>query len=416
MKAKSLFLVAATCASSVVLAEPIQLALGGDKATLELYGRVQLTAEHVTVSRTYLDWDTEANGVPTIDPLTHRIIDGPGADRTRLRNNRSVIGFRGDIKIDNDLRGVWQVESSAAADGGTGLHVPPQTWANRDSGVGIESKKYGRLILGSWQTPYTHSTFGYDPFYTNTGAYMGIMGNGSGASMTPITDNVTFDRREHNMIQYWSPDMNGFKVRAGYDFNDNKTVNVPGATFPDGHTVDPVTARNPYLMSLETTYEKGPLHLTYAYELHHQFQDATGNDSGMKVGAAYWFGRTRVAGVVQRLQYHAADGDLQQNQFYVSAVHKLTDHDLLKLSYAKGGEVKGTRYKNIGYLMAGPDSASSLLSVGTEHQFNQYFAAFVYFSKTYNQKNAFMDFPLNDVAPSMGVSPSISAAGLRITF
>ena len=97
-------------------------------------------------------------------------------------------------------------------------------------------------------------------------------------------------------------------------------------------------------MSLETTYEKGPLNLTFAYELHHQFQDATGNDSGMKVGAAYWFGKTRVAGVLQRLQYHTAGdangyaGDLKQNQAYISVVHKLTEQDLLKLPDGRAGE------------------------------------------------------------------------------
>lgn len=401
------------------MAAPLQLVIGGDKATVELYGRVQLTAEAVSVSRTYADWNTDANGVPTIDPVTHRVIDQPGVDKTRLRNNRSVIGFRGDIKIDDDLRGVWQVESSAAADGGGGLHVPAQTWANRDSGVGLDSKKYGRVILGSWQTPYTHSTFGYDPFYTNTGAYMGVMGNGSGASMTPNSDNVTFDRREHNLIQYWSPDMNGFKIRVGYDFNDQKTPNAPPVDLGGGNSSlggTASTARDPYLMSFEGTYEKGPLNITTGYELHHNFQDATGSDNGMKVGAAYNFGQTRVAGVVQRLHYHTAGGDLNQNQAYVSVVHKLTANDLLKLSYAKGGEVTGTKYVNIGYLMVGPDSASSILTVGAEHQFNSNFAVFGYYSKTMNEKNAFMDFPLNDLAPAMGVSPSVLALGFRITF
>lgn len=104
MKLKYSFLAVAVCVSSVALAEPVQLVLGGDKATLEVYGRVQLTVASVQVSRTYTDWDTEVNGLPMIDPAGHRVIVQPGLDKTRLRINRSVIDFRGDIKIDDDLK------------------------------------------------------------------------------------------------------------------------------------------------------------------------------------------------------------------------------------------------------------------------------------------------------------------------
>ncbi|MFC6522841.1 porin [Undibacterium arcticum] len=312
------------------------------------------------------------------------------------------------------FKGVWQVESSAAADGGGGLHVPGQTWANRDSGVGLDSKKYGRVIFGNWQTPYTHSTFGYDPYYTNTGAYMGIMGNGSGASSDPITDPSTFDRREHNLIQYWSPDINGFKVRFGFDTSENKAS--AQRAIPELN-VSAAPAQNPHLLSLETTYEQGPLNTTFAYEVHHQFQPGGGNDTGVKVGAAYWFaGKTRVAGVVQRLRYQAADGDLHQNQYYVSVVHKITESDLFKLGYAVGGQVGGSSKQIIGALRAGPESASKILSVGVEHQFNKQLAVFTYYSKTFNQANAFVDMPINDTAPAMGSSPSIVSLGARLTF
>jgi len=443
MKAKYLFLAAAVLASSAALAEPVMLVVDGDKAKLEIYGRIQLTAEEVTgVSRTYSDFDVNANGVPTINPATGRMYDQPGPQSyNRERNNRSVLGFRGEIKIDDDLKGVWQVESSAAADGGTGLHVPQQTWANRDSGVGLDSKAYGRVIMGSWQTPYTNATMNYDPFYTNTGAYMGIMGNGSGASMTPQTDNVTWDRREHNLIQYWSPEINHIKMRIGYDFQDLKstqgTSNVP-CGYPGGCAPPPLvfsttnhSSKTPYLVSYDAVYDDNQLNVAFGYELHHNFQDETGSDYAMKLGAAYWLGgdantsgATRIAVLAQHFQYHVGDpiyaanniGDLKQNQIYLSVVNQMTDKDKFKFSYAKGGEVTGTPGVYIGYLMVGPQSASSILSLGPEHQFNKNFAVFAYYSKVFNESNAFMDFPLNDVAPAMGVSPSLLAAGMRITW
>ena len=388
----------------------------GERADAEIYGRVQLAYEYLSYTgKTYVPDNNPGpnQGNAVLDQNGNFIaIDAPS--HSRLRNQRSVIGFRGNVVIDDDLKGVWQIESSAAADGGGGLHVPTQTWANRDSGVGLESKKYGRVLFGSWQTPYTHSTFGYDPYYTTTGAYMGIMGNGSGASVDGVTDPATFDRREHNLVQYWSPNINGFKVRFGFDTSEYKANAQPAIPLLN---VSAAPAQNPHLLSLETTYETGPLHATFAYESHHDFQPGGGNDTGVKIGAAYWFaGRTRVAGILQRLRYNAIDGDLSQHQAYLSVVHKITSSDLFKLGYAVGGQVSGTSKQIIGYLRAGPESASKILSVGLEHQFNNQLAVFTYYSKTFNQANAFMDMPINDTAPAMGSSPSIVALGARITF
>lgn len=440
MKLKYSFLAVLACVSSAALAEPVMLVVDGDKAKLEVYGRVQLTAEHVSVSRTYVDAGIPAFDASTAGPGgTGHVIDQQGGSYWRERNNRSVLGFRGEVKIDDDLKGVWQIESSAAADGGSGAHVPPQTWANRDSGVGLDSKALGRILLGSWQTPYTNATMNYDPFYTNTGAYMGIMGNGSGASMTPQTDNITFDRREHNLLQYWTPDMNGFKSRIGYELTEGlKTSDQPAnAFFPA------TTARNPYLFSVDVVYDQGPLNAIAAYELHNNFQDGTGQDSGMKIGAAYKFGEdqaTRVAVILQHLQYHVGNvadswnpyynpaiagpvnsgalvyGDLKQNQFYLSVVQKLNEKDKLMLSYAKGGEVSGNDGVIVGYLRAGPQSGSTQITLGAEHAFTPKFAVFGYYMRLTNEANAFMDVPLNDILTSQGATTSVLATGLRVTW
>ncbi|ANH75045.1 gram-negative porin family protein [Ralstonia insidiosa] len=387
----------------------------GDAASLEIYGRVQVGLEYLHTGTTYIPDNTFSpnQGNPVLDD-NGRFISTNTPSHFRLRNQRSVIGFRGDVKINDDLKAVWQIESSAAADGGGGLHVPVQTWANRDSGVGIESQTFGRIIFGSWQTPYTHATFGYDPYYTTTGAYMGIMGNGSGASSDPISDPATFDRREHNLIQYWSPDINGFKMRLGFEVNEFKTgqQNANPAL-----NIAAAPAQNPYMVSLETTYDKGPLNVTFASEAHHQYQVGGGTDLGVKFGAAYWFhNTTRLAGIVQRLHYKAADGDLAQNQYYLSLIHKFTAQDQFKLGYAVGSQVSGSSKQIIGYLRAGPESASKILTIGVEHQFNKYFALLTYWSKTFNQANAFMDFPINDTAPAMGTSPSVFALLGRFSF
>jgi len=451
-----------------------EIATWGDGNKLELYGRAQLAYEFLRTGPTYA---TNANGgVPCNTCSSNLTLNGGGAptlsagwdspfisqqqpSHDRLRNQRSVVGFRGELKINDDLKGVWQVESSSAIDGGGGLHVPSQTWANRDSGVGLDSKTYGRIMFGSWMTPYTHSTFSWDPFYTTTGAYMSIMGNGSGASMDPLSDNATFDRREHNLLQYWSPDIHGFRFRIAYEPGELKisdsSFNYPGGnpTFgnggsgvgscpnvaitssPDytgadaigpnpngpgvvvsGKTYTRCTGLNPRLLSTEGTYESGQLHLAAAYETHMSF-NSNGNDYGVKIGAAYDFTpRTRVSVIAQRLSYKVFDGDLHQNQFYTSLLQKLSDQDVLKAGFSVGGQVGGSSHTIIGHLRAGPHSGSKQITIGPEHQFNKYVAAWAYYSKIHNDANAFMDFAINDATPATGSSPSVIAVGLRATW
>ncbi len=443
----------------------------GDGNKVEIYGRVQLAYEFLRTGPTYATEGGSGDSCSTCN--SNLPLNGGGAAtlsagwnspfisqgqpaHDRLRNQRSVLGFRGDIRIDSDLKGVWQLESSAAADGGGGLHVPAQTWANRDSGVGLDSKRWGRVMLGSWSTPYTYSTISFDPYYTNTGAYMSIMGNGSGASMDALSDNATFDRREHNLVQYWSPDLNGLRFRLAYEAGEVKTgsgsFNYPGGNGNNGATVascpnlttasssgyggadyigpNPAgpgildsgktytrcTGRNPHLVSSEVTYEQGPLLMVAAYEAHIGF-NSEGTDSGMKLGVAYTpQPSTRLTAVVQRLDYKVFDGDLRQNQAYFSAVQKLDEKDSLKLGISAGGQVQGSSHVIVGYLRAGPKSGSQQLIFGPEHQFNKNFAAWAYYSKIHNEANAFMDFAINDTTPATGSSPSVIAVGLRATW
>jgi predicted porin len=462
------------CGASPAMAVQVATWGDGNANTVEIFGRAQLAYEYLTTGPTYATYAYGGatcntcnppglmilgSGAPTLSGAWNSpFISQESPSHDRLRNQRSTLGFRGTIKIDDDWKGVWQIESSTADDGGGGLHVPNQTWANRDSGVGLESKTYGRVIFGSWQTPYTHSTFGYDPYYTTTGAYMSIMGNGSGASMDPLADNATFDRREHNLVQWWSPDWNGFKMRFAYETGELK-IGVNGFNYPggnpalvgnngssigacpnvivgsspsytgnDGVTLGPpaavvsgvtynrCTGLNPHLMSLETMYEDGPLHVTFAHERHQGF-NSDGTDTGTKIGAAYnFFGTTRAAAVIQRLSYKVFDGDLKQNEYYVSLVHNFNPKDRFKLGYSIGGEVHGSSHVIIGYLRNGPDSGSKQLTVGPEHAFNKNLAVWAYYSKVFNQSNAFMDFAINDTTPSTGSSPSVIALGVRATW
>src|SRR6185312_14557598 len=127
----------------------------------------------------------------------------------------------------------FQVESSVAVDSG-GSNI-----ASRNTGVGMKGN-WGNLFVGQWDTPYKTLSGAVDPMYftgiTYTGALIGTPGFGVGpvTAGAPATSgdgrtfaaaaNASFERRQGNSIQYWSPAFSGLAFRAAYSVNEGRTA------------------------------------------------------------------------------------------------------------------------------------------------------------------------------------------------
>lgn len=167
--------------------------------------------------------------------------------RIRVSDNSSLFGIRGTEDIGGGLKVFFQLETAFRPDSNN------TTFANRNSGVGMTGD-FGSFVMGRWDTPFKSAAIAIDPFGANTlASYTGIM-----------QDRGNFDRREQDTVQYWSPNMNGFQVRAGYAANEAKTAAV-----------------NPSSLSFSGTYTKGPFYVGYAWERHKDqfktYQAALGN-------------------------------------------------------------------------------------------------------------------------------------------
>jgi len=195
----------------------------------------------------------------------------------RESNNRSVLGFRGEEDLGDGYQAVFQLEGALSVDTGAAT-----SFANRDTRVGL-SAPWGLVFLSHWTTPYLLSTSGFDPYYPTTAGYMSLISNGSASTTNNITDRASFDRRQQNVIQYWTPSWNGVTGRVACAFNE-------GEVGPGGSS--------PRLWSASMTYDEGPWNLAVAREEHRDYQGPGLNDSGTKVGVAYHFGDWRVAGAV----------------------------------------------------------------------------------------------------------------------
>ena len=239
--------------------------------------------------------------------------------RTRVTQNSSNIGFRGTERINPDALVFWQVESGVPVDAGNG------TFASRNSAVGFKSK-WGTLFLGQWDTPYKSISGAVDPMYFTGITYSGAIIGTPGFNVGPVTiaapatssdgrtfrnvANASFERRQGNSIQYWTPDFHGAVLKAAYSVDEAKAQS-PSATQVD-----------PYILSASAEWQSGIFYAAYAYELHADYfgldalapaAEATlvagdpnrpsARDIGHKLIARVKFGGTQLGVIAERLRY-----------------------------------------------------------------------------------------------------------------
>lgn len=242
--------------------------------------------------------------------------------RNRVTQNSSNLGFRGKERISPDLAVFFQIESGVAVDAG-GSNI-----ASRNTAIGLDST-WGSVRVGQWDTPYKTLSGAVDPMYftgiTYTGALIGTPGFGVGPVTigAPATSgdgrtyanaaNASYERRQGNIVQYWSPTIANIAVRLAYSANENRTSSSAGVTQVD-----------PYILSGSIEYERGPVYLAYAYEGHYDYfgldalvpaaqatpvaavagsPSASSRDRGEKFIARVKLGGTQLGLMAERLRY-----------------------------------------------------------------------------------------------------------------
>ncbi len=311
---------------------------------------------------------------------------------SRMTNNRSVFGLRGEEDLGNGLSAIFQIESGIAPNTGQG------EIASRNTRVGLSSP-YGTFFLGNWHTAYTESTLKMDPYYPTTAGYMALMGNGSASSSGNVENTSSFDRRQKNSLHFRSADWHG--LSAGF------TWGLPQERM--------TTPRDPQLFSWSAAYKEGPLSLVAAYELHKNYQVADSHDDAFKAGASYAFPSTTINLVFEQLRYETATGDLRRKGYYMSVVQKLGSGSLsASVGYAANGT--GPSTQRVGYVRSGEKTGAVQYTVGFEQPLSKRTSVYTYYSKIKNRSNAAYDFAINELGVTAGASPQTIAFGLRHNF
>jgi predicted porin len=201
-----------------------------------------------------------------------------------LSTNKSVIGYRGSHKIPGSgvdfiyqLEVQPQITNAPGTSGGytATSNVTKGALGYGDSFVGLSSNSWGKVKLGTTYTPYKKSTDRMNPFSGMLGDYSVVMGNTGG------DNRVEFGTRQDHSIWYESPKFaNVFSFDVLFSPGQNRTQNsiVQSSGSPDCNggnnpgsgnlplSCDDGGYDNAY--SIDLKFEKGPIYITAAYELH----------------------------------------------------------------------------------------------------------------------------------------------------
>ena len=209
------------------------------------------------------------------------------SSRTRSNPAGSNIGFRGTEDLGNGLSAWFQLEMSTTLGAPSGVpdganHGNAPTW--RNTAVGLRSNSWGTVSIGMWDTPFNvvayaagnangrvsnatasspqanmlGTTFigqGAWSAQNESAACLAATGNSANSCLNA---GMNFDRRQKQLLQWWSPNWNGFEARVAY----------AAVGFSDGVTADNRAAGKllPTIWDLSATYTNGPLSIAYAYE------------------------------------------------------------------------------------------------------------------------------------------------------
>ena len=327
-----------------------------------LYGRVYVTLESV-----------EAKGGAS-----------PVNRRTRIEDQSSLLGVRGTEDLGGGLKAFFQLETAFKPD------QNDTTFAARNSGVGLQGG-WGSVLMGRWDMPFKSATIAVDPFGDLT------IGGITGALSGTIASRATFDRRDTNVLQYWSPSFGGFAFRLAGTANEGKGCTTSG-------TPAVTTCLNPRDYGANVTFTRGPVYVFYAYEEHKDVSASVGKEDANALGGSFEFGAFKLGGQYQEIK---KTGVTKMKNYMVNGVFTFGANQLI-LQYMNSKDGLA------GSVATQPDCDD--WSVGWQYNFTKRTFFLAQYTKIDNNDTSNCNFGANRLAISAGQDPQGVSFGLRHVF
>jgi predicted porin len=216
--------------------------------------------------------------------------------RNEMESSNSRFGVRGHEKLGHDLRAIFQME--------TEFHVDSNDsrFAQRDSFVGLSTKKFGTVKLGRMDTPFKE--YGDDISFlgvssgnfVSTSSVLRLFGIGQNSA-------ARFHERRVNAVQYESPDLGPAEFKVQYSTNETDTA-----------------LRRPHVWSFGGALEFGNLKVLAGHEIHWDLLGLSANVgtssmSNAGIAAARSKDRASEIAVVYKLGIHDLEADYEWHEW-----------------------------------------------------------------------------------------------------
>lgn len=340
-------------------------------------------------------------GVPTDKPNQVAASAYTGVNdlaRYRITVGTSALGFRGTEDLTPGLKAVWQLESGFQIDQNTGPGL-----GARDSKIGLRGN-WGEVFMGQWDTPYKYISLAINPlragYVFDRTPITGNPGMGVPTTTTQFTRiggkaDASFDRRQGNSVQYWSPNLGGFTFRIGYSVDEGR-----GPVIATGPEVKPTVA------AASLQYDWGKLSLRYAYEQHNDyfgmsqiggsaagtFANPSSKDHGHKFVVLYVIGKTRLTAMWEQLDYKNDDSlggavrEYKRNAYYGVIEQRFANNSSVFFSYGHANQGSCTRTG--GAACSTTDLAADYYTAGYIYRFSARTEGFIAYYRLNNKESA----------------------------
>ncbi|RQW25370.1 porin [Rhodobacteraceae bacterium CH30] len=319
--------------------------------------------------------------------------DKPVASTTRVNSDNARIGFKGNEDLGNGLKAVWQVENSLDRyDVGGTDGTRTNTWAQRNSFVGLSDATLGTVLLGQYDSAYKRLTDTGQDLMVNTTA-----GN-QGASQI-------FSRGEaryKNSISYTTPSWAGLVLGASVQADETDTGSNDRWSLAAQYTLEGLK------LGLGYDQQKNS-HTDITKSNSFQTKSALETSTFTKLSASYKIADTLLIGGYEWARGDAKVGDdLKQNDWTIG-VQQNIGKGSVRLSYGALDKLKGAA--------DGDDYKASQWILGGTYNLSKMTQAYAYATKINNnakQKASFQNNPLTGL--NAGSDPQAIGTGIRVNF
>jgi predicted porin len=332
---------------------------------LQIYGRVNVTAERITV-------DDSSNTAVQPNQSNYELVD-----------NSSRIGLRYKKELVPGNSILFQIESRVnLTDGGDVL-------SSRDSYIGLAGDSWGTIRLGRTIGPVYYATYDYISMHNHD------TGTSSDALLAgTVVGNQGF---MNNTIWYTSPKFGGVTIDFAFSLLGEERVD-PGMD-------------QPRHLGLVASYDAGPLHLALSYantENDADLDPAAGSNTASSAtawtfGGAYDFKFMVLGALWEMAERDVLGGSVDSDYWRIAAMFPFGQHEL---------------HVNYGIVDADNDAGAKQWTLGYNYNITKQTKVYAFYTTVENDGNGnfVMGGSTNTFVAVTGASYSSIAIGVRHNF